>query len=445
MRHYELAGVVAIALALRLLFLIFWPPGLIADAWDYDRLARSLVEGRGYTNTRGELTSWRPPVYPAFVAGVYLLTEGSLQAVRLLQIVLDVGTVILTSQIAKWLFGPVPGFVAGLLIALNLGTAAAPSWIASETLFTFLLVAGVAVSIAWLRAIEDGLVHAAVARGIGTAALLAAGALTRGVLLLYPLVLVVLGAVSVRPRRSASARDPMVSQRRRTALAGCLALASVFVLILTPWSVRNYRVHHAFIPVATQLGLTLYGSYKPVQGWIFGNHPHDEITAAAERLPESKANAFLTRAAIDSIRASPLKVLKLEILKTLYFWVPLDWEVLPFYGVFNPTYAFIAVWAFLYLVLSSWRDGLVATGAVWLPILYLFVMALLFYGSPRFRLPAEPFLAVLAAAQLVALPQTVGRRMAAAIVGVTVVLVLAVPAFAGPLKHLVKIWIIGAV
>ncbi len=444
MRRYELAAVLVSAVALRLLFLIAWPPGLIADAWDYDRLARSLVEGRGYTNTRGELTSWRPPLYPAFVAGVYLFTEGSAQAVRVLQIALDMGTVALTCQVAAWLFGRAAGLIAGLLIAVNLGTIAATGWLASETLFTFLLVAGVAASVAWLGALRQGRAAAALVYGMGAGALLAAGALTRGVLLLYPLLLVVCGALSLRALVSASGWAPTLSQRRWAALSGCLALALTFALFLTPWSVRNYRVHGAFIPVATQVGLALYGSYNPLDGWIFGNHPQDEITTAAKRLPEQEANAFLTRAAVESVLASPARTLRLEALKTLYFWVPLDWEVLPFYGVFNPTYSFIALWALLYLASGSWRGNALATGVVWLPVLYLFLMALVFYGSPRFRLPAEPLLAVFGAAQLVALRRRVGPQRSATIVGGTVAALLLVGAFAGPLKLIAKGWITGA-
>jgi len=71
MHRYELPALLGLALAIRLLLLVVWTPPIVADSADYDRLARSLAEGRGYTNTRGEPTSWRPPLYPAFVAAIY--------------------------------------------------------------------------------------------------------------------------------------------------------------------------------------------------------------------------------------------------------------------------------------------------------------------------------------------------------------------------------------
>jgi 4-amino-4-deoxy-L-arabinose transferase-like glycosyltransferase len=434
MRRFELPAVVALAAALRLLMLLLWSPELSGDAVDYDRLARSLVEGRGYVNPMGEPTSWRPPLYPAFVATGYLLSSGSIQGVRVLQAVLDLGTVTCTYIIGRSLFGRNSGLIAALLVALNLGTVAATGRLLSETLFTFLLLAGTAVSDRWLRAVRGGRSTAAVVLGIGAGALLAGGTLTRGILLLYPIVLVAVAAV-FRPSKPRAEQAPSVSGCcwRATSL-GSLALLSAFALILTPWVLRNYRVHGAFVPVATQVGMTLYGSYNPPRGWIFGILPQDSTTAAAERLPEPEASAALVRGALGSIRAFPLRTLKLEGLKILYFWAPFDWEILPFYGAFNPTYAFVALWALMYLAFYFRRGSVLTTAAVWLPILYLFGMALIFYGSPRFRLPAEPLLALFAAAQLVAVDRRVGRRTAVALVVATASFLLIVSIVAGPIK-----------
>jgi hypothetical protein len=167
-------------------------------------------------------------------------------------------------------------------------------------------------------------------------------------------------------------------------------------------------------------------------------HPQDSVTAAAERLTEPEANAFLTQAAVDSIRASPAQALKLAVLKTLYFWAPFDWEILPFYGVFNPTYAFLVLWTLAYVGFGRRPQDFVTTRAVWFPILYLFGMALVFYGSPRLRLPIEPFLAVFAAGQLVFLDWRVRRRTSATLVGGTIVFLLLVGAFAMPIKQFAK-------
>ena len=435
MRHYELVAVLALATVLRLVLVVLWTPELSGDALDYDRLARSLVDGRGYTNSRGEPTSWRPPLYPAFVAAGYIVSGGSVRGVRLFQALLDVGTVALTYQLGKRLFGLSVGRIAGLLVAVNVGTIAASSRLLSESVFTALLMAAVVLSDGWRRAMNDNRKQAAIVLGIVCGAVVGAGTLCRGVLLLYPLCLVCMAALWVHISESASVR---------TILRASFALLLGFALILMPWTVRNYRVQGAFIPVSTQLGVALYSAYNPPDGWRFGLDAQDENTAVAGRLPEVEASAMLRRAAVESILSSPRKTLELEILKAVYFWVPVDWEILPFYGAFNLTYAFVGLWALGYMGLRVGRGNALATWPAWLPIIYAFGMALVIQGSPRYRLPVEPLLAVFAAAALVALYRSAGRRTFAAVVTGTASALLCIYAFAGPAKHIVKGWISGA-
>lgn len=442
MRRYDLLAVLTLAAALRFLLLLLWSPELSGDALDYDRLAHSLIDGRGYINPRGELSSLRPPLYPAFVAAGYALTGGTVQAVRFLQATLDLGTVALTYLIGRQLFGRGPGLLAALLISVNLGTVAATGRLLSETLFTFLLMATVAVTVRWLWAMREGRVQGVVALGLGTGVLLGAATLTRGIFLLYTVPVVALVAWSRWGHGPASDRVPSAPALRKATWGKILVVPVTFVLVLTPWTLRNYRVHGAFVPVTTQIGTMLYASYNPPKG-IFGLAPRDEVTAAAEQLSEPEASAALVRAAVDSIRTSPGKALRLEALKVLYFWAPLDWEILPFYGAFTPTYAFIAVWSLFYVVLRLPPENSPPTWPAWLPILYFFGMALLFQGSPRYRLPVEPLLALFAAAGLATLDRRVGRRTSVALAGGTMVFLLLVCAFAEPLRHLAKGWIFG--
>jgi 4-amino-4-deoxy-L-arabinose transferase-like glycosyltransferase len=414
MRRFDFPVIIALAAVLRFAMFSLWTPVLVTDAADYDRLARGLLEGRGYVNTAGVPTSWRPPLYPVFVAMAYAVSDGSMAFVRLIQIGVDLGTVACVYAITRSLFTRAVALVAAICVAMNVGTAAATSRLLSETLFTAFLVAAVGVSALWIDSITKARAARAATCGIALGILLAGGTLTRGILLLYPFVLVILAVVSVW--------RPVFDRRRaQAAMVASLAMVFAFCATLAPWTIRNYKVHHAFIPVATQLGATLYGAFNPPHGWIFGMHPRDEVTEAAAHLPEAETSAALTRATLDSIRASPSNVLRLEVLKIVYLWVPLDWEILPIYGVFNPTYAFIGFWAFVYGVRRvRQRPQLLATAPAWLPIVYFVAVALVFYGSPRFRLPMEPLLAMFAAAELILLSERLGARRAVAVVTATV-------------------------
>jgi 4-amino-4-deoxy-L-arabinose transferase-like glycosyltransferase len=439
MRRYDLPAVLTLAAALRFLLLLVWSPELSGDEVAYDHLAHALIDGRGYVDVRGEPTSFRPPLYPAFVAAGYALSGGAVQGVRFLQATLDVGTVALTYLTGRWLFGRGPGLLAALLLSVNFATIAATGRIMSETLFTFFLMGTVAATVRWLWAMREGRVQAVVALGIGTGVLLGAGALTRAVFLLYVVPLVVAGMWTRWGGEPAPDRAPSPPALRTATVGGILVVPLAFALVLTPWTVRNYRVHGAFVPATTQTGLMLYASYNPPEG-VFGFNPKDNVTAAADRLSEPEASAALARAAVDAIQASPGKALRLQALKVLYFWVPLDWEMLPLYGAFNPTYAFMAVWSLSYVALRRRRGSSPPTWPAWLPILYFFGMALLFFGTPRYRLPVEPLLALFAAAGLVTLDQRVGRRTSLALAGGTLVSFLLVCAFTEPLKQWAKDW-----
>jgi hypothetical protein len=81
--------VLTLAAAVRFLLLLLWSPELSGDALDYDRLAHSLVDGRGYVNARGEPSSFRPPLYPAFVAAGYAPTDEPNQAAQIVTRLLE--------------------------------------------------------------------------------------------------------------------------------------------------------------------------------------------------------------------------------------------------------------------------------------------------------------------------------------------------------------------
>lgn len=419
--------VVGVAVAARAALLWTWEPALASDAADYVRIATDLNQGEGFRDTNGDPTSFRGPVYPLFVASILKLTGGSLWAVRVLQVLLDAVTVVVTFRLARATFGERLGSAVGLtaaaLVAINLGHIGASQRILSETVFTLVFVAAIAASSMWWRSERPGsarqwAVVAGCVFGIAT--------LTRGVLLLYPAVLV--GAAC------------MV---RRRVPYGSVALILGFCLTLAPWTIRNYVVHDAFVPVSTQVGVTLYASYNP-PGGRFGFQPADSVVVRAERLPEPEASAILVRAAIDTALANPARTARLEAIKVAYFWSPIDWELLPWYGVLNGTYLWMVLVCGVGLFLAPVRKAARRHWPVLLPLVYLFGMGLVFHGSPRYRLPAEPLLAIVAAASVIALTGRWGRGRAGLLLGTLALAVLAAAVYADVLRAIVRPWVSGS-
>ncbi len=120
----------------------------------------------------------RTPAYPAFVAGVYALTDPAPAAVTLLQCALGGLTAALTMWVATLLgLAAGPAALAGLIVAVDPVSVMTANLLLTETLFTALLVLGIGAVIrsrlapaagwAWLTAAAVALALAALVRPIG--------------------------------------------------------------------------------------------------------------------------------------------------------------------------------------------------------------------------------------------------------------------------------------
>ena len=442
-----LLAVVAAALLLRVGAAELWHPPVTADAADYRGLSVRLAEGEGYVTASGRPTSWRPPGYPAFLAVLHRAGWETPRAARRVQAVAGAAAVAGAFWVGSLTAGPTVGLMAALFTAVDPAQLFAVSRLLSEVLFTLLLVLGTGCLLRAWRA------PAGAAAWAGLAGLvLGAGILVRGALLGYPLLAA--GALLVAPGRDGAASAPGArggggGWMRRVAPAA--ALLATTALVLAPWTARNARVHDAFVPVATQMGATFYAAQNPVDGYVMGLLPDDSVTAAAARLPEPEASRALLAAGARSLAEEPGRIPRLAVLKLLYLWVPLDWEILPWYGAFDPVYAFVLLACAVAagLAVRARRGGpagpwaepverVVGAWPVWLPVAYFVVVALVFYGSPRFRMPLGPLLAVVAAAGLVAAARRWGDRAVAAAAGSTALLLAGVAVAAEPLKDGVR-------
>src|SRR2546423_2733798 len=175
----------------------------------------------------------------------------------------------------------------------------------SEALFVPLLLAAVATALEARRA------RRCVPWAVLTGVLVGLAALTRtnGIILLLALTLAVAGATT---------------RRRRFGWAAPAGLVVATVLTIAPWTIRNYFEFHAFIPVSTEVGYTLAGTYNQASRadqhwpavWKEAEHgaspEYGEIlfNADMQRWDEHTFDEHLTAAAISDIRHHPTYVLK---------------------------------------------------------------------------------------------------------------------------------------
>jgi len=289
--------VFTVALAVRILFLVAPPePEWKPDSSAYDTLALGLLDGKGYVNSRGEAISFRPPGYPLFLAAVYGAVGHNLGAVRLAQAVLDAATCLIVYVLAHRMFGARTALVAAGLATFSLGQIYTARLILTESLFTFLVVLSVLL-------LHVGLVRPSWTALGGAGFALGLGALTKGTLLLAPLLL---GWVIWR----ASQGSARVALGRWTMVVLCFGLA------LFPWTIRNYRVHHRLVLVSTQVGYLMYCGYHPFQGKIFGICDKDEtFRQIMTTLPEAEANWALVTETFRYVSEHPGVVPSVENVK----------------------------------------------------------------------------------------------------------------------------------
>ncbi len=409
-----------LALALRLTVVIATadlPIGL-DDMFQYDMLARSIVAGNGYRwyaeedlalvqryihyygldmevppdyDPRGILTSFRPPLYPAFLALVYAVAGTGPRrffAARLVQAVLGATLVPLTALLGRQL-----GFSER---ASRWGAAAMAAYpllllyplaLATENLYTPLL----ALSLwAVLAAGKRGRMRDWALAGF----LLGFTALARSVVSAFVPLVALWGWAIARPRRAGLQRGAM--------------LILCFLVVTVPWSVRNTLLHGEFTFIESSLGYDLHEGYHPQSTGTFNADISFELFPI---LDDGERNRRGMELFWTYVRADPLRVPYLMVRKLGYFWGLDKRALLYFYSndFFGHWRGELVVGALLLLCLPfvfvapAGLAGLALarprreSALAALLIIYYVGIHMLILAEDRFHVPLLPLLAVLAA------------------------------------------------
>jgi 4-amino-4-deoxy-L-arabinose transferase-like glycosyltransferase len=355
------------------------------DAYEYDRLALSLVSGQGYRDSAGQLTARRPPFYSFFLASIYSVAGHNYQTVRMVQAVLSTATVLLIAIWTWILFGGWSGCLAASIAAVYPAFYAfyyGCSALLTETLYTFLLSGALVtlyaylVSPAWFYAVLSGILWglAILTRPIPLA-----------LLPFLPFLFMILGYPLGR-----------VFQYHFIAW-------SFILLILAPWIVRNYLVFGTFVPVATMGGSQFYSSNHPDSDG-FGDallreviYPEEERLAALG-MSESQRSKYFYQKGVDFILSQPQRAFQLFLRKVFLYLDP----IITLYQ-FKPPKK-ILNWGYISVLLGSLAGCLLALRDAGLrrsvfSLILIFGSFLMIYAlwhpGERYRFPTEPLLIVM--------------------------------------------------
>ena len=417
-----IAAVVVLLLATALLRLAYLSstPGYVAtgDARDYDLHAQSIAVSGGFSKTLAYGRRPRPPArlsrtswpactaWPASSAPSARAASTSPASRR--------STSGHSSSRSSGCSPPSWRAPSRGSFALALGAVYVPlitvgGSVMSEPLFDVFMLASLCAAVAHRRSAHRW--RWALLAGVfaGLAILTRANALV----LLLPLGLAVWDG---RPRLSRAALGPPV------------VLRLVALLVVAPWTVRNARQFHAFIPVSTQLGSALAGTYnddarhdrRDPASWRSLRRVADymPLFRQVRTTPSAVLEKQLRAASKDYIRAHPGYV------ATVAWWSTRRMLDLGREHRWRNTAAVIGIsraWADRGVV-AFWLLALLAiAGAftkaarrtpffVWLvPVLMYLSVVFLVVETPRYRTPIDPFVVILAAMALGALAYRVNE------------------------------------
>lgn len=378
------AVLVIVALALRLAWALSRPADAAAiaalpDQAEYLQLGRNLLAGNGlrmydarYNDT---LYAFRTVGYPAFIAAC----GGSVRAVRIVQAALDASTIIAAVLLARRWLDVKRSLCAGALVAANPFLVYFSGLILTETLFTALLMWGMACVASQRRVLW----------WIGLM-LLAASIHVRPGALALPVVLAI---------GSQFVSRPLSGPIKRQMPAGA-ATVLLLTLSLAPWAWRNHARTGSWIITTTNSGFTAYDGFNPDADGSSRQQLFRELPELRQ-MTETQRSDYLSRLATNYARENPRRVMELSIAKIARTWspVPLSAE----YGS-DKRYVLAGllyvVPLFVLAFLGLWLGRFRRAGKVFLllPAIYLTLAAVLSVGSLRYRVPADVPLAVLAAA-----------------------------------------------
>lgn len=376
------------ALAIRVAWVFATPDyRLVHDALDYNRHAISIANGDGFALSYGRPTAFRPPAYPVFLAGVYWIFGPSLEWARLANALVGTGIVALIGVIAFQLWGRRVALIAMALGAVYIPLILVGQSVMSEPLFVLCLLGAIACAIRrW-----------PLAAGVlmGLAVLGRANAL----ILLLPLA----WAVWKGPKPA-------------------LIMVVACALTIMPWTIRNVVVLDHFVPVSTQLGSALAGTYNSEAmnneenpaAWMSLKRVDDyrPIFNRVRETNEAVLEQELRSASLDYIKDHPGSPFKVAYWTTrrmldLAGW---DWAIHTAGTISAGKRAgaagIICFWIFALLAIGGVFTRRAREAPLWLwavPALMYLGVVFLVVETPRYRLAIDPFVIMLAALALSAL------------------------------------------
>jgi 4-amino-4-deoxy-L-arabinose transferase-like glycosyltransferase len=378
-------AILVAALAIRIAWVLATPDyKLVHDALDYDNHAASIAAGDGFALSYGRPTAFRPPLYPIFLAGVYFFTGQDLVAARIANAFVGTGIVALIGLLAFQLWGRRESLVAMALGAVYVPLILVGQSVMSEPLAVLCMLGALAAALRRWALLAGVLMGLAI---LGRA---------NAIILLLPLVF----AVWRGPRPA-------------------IVLVLAAVLTVAPWTIRNAIVLDHFVPVSTQLGSALAGTYNSnaradkenPASWRSLKRVDDyqPIFGRLRTTNEAVTEKELRSASLDFIREHPAYVGKVAwwASRRMLDLAGMDWSIHTASTISAGRTAavtgVVCFWIYAVLAVIGAVTQRARAAPLWfwaVPLLMYLSVVFLVVETPRYRTAIDPFIVLLAALAL---------------------------------------------
>jgi 4-amino-4-deoxy-L-arabinose transferase-like glycosyltransferase len=391
-----------VAVLLRLLMALYLGDNLTSEqqvrAFDqitYHRLSQSILAGRGYSfdfdyypgfTPAGQPTAQWSFLYPLYLAGIYAITGPHPLAARLIQVILvGVLETWLVFRLGRALFNAKIGLISAGLSAIYAYFIFYDATLMTEPFFISSVLAMILL----------GLIVSGMAKDVQSTAnsilfwfllglTMGIAALFRQTILLWlPFQLL---WIAWAGRKS---RIPW----RQILVGSAIVIALVIVMIL-PWTIRNFIFYQAFLPLNSNAGYAIYSANHPDHGIRFDQDyaaplPVDLLNKG---LNEAEWNTILSQRGLNFALQNPERYLKLTMSKVAVhfnFWFSRESSLFSnlmrvfSYGLYLPFFIIG-----LAISIKDWRR----CSLIYLFVIVFSLLHILTWSGIRYRLPVDALL-----------------------------------------------------
>lgn len=377
---FKLTIIFILALSLRLIAILSMPAenkSLEHDAYRYDQIARSILAGEGFSKD-GKPIAWRGPVYPYFLALIYKVFGFNTDVVRTIQAIIASILCLVVYKIGRVVFSEIVGLGAAFFCAIYQPFIyylywGGPGYLYTETLFMFLVALSILALLTYTRnQTLKNIVFVAVALGVA--------ALTKPTLLIF---LPVLGVWVWQLKRFSFLK----------ASKDFLLFIFMFFIVALPWTIRNYIVFKEFIFISNEGGDVFLKGNHPLAsgGVVWVKSELEKNPKLSEKYSETYIKNAKYKEGLRYLFADPKRIPYLMFKKFI-----VNWNLFGEDGLYNFCYGLAFFFGSIGIIFSLRKMN--AKSLLLLSMLFwVTLIALIFFGEPRYRYPAEPYLIIFAA------------------------------------------------